>query len=271
MTEYPVFVPSGDGRIGAVLTVPDGSSRGLVLLIPGGGGAPRSHRYGMFTKVARALAERGISSMRMEARGVGESSGNARYSFNALPVEDTLNVARFALRAIGDQPLGIAANCGGARTALRLIPVLPEVRAAVLMMLKPRAGTRSQKAPVRTAKRLVRRIPRLGSTLRSARYALHVRRTTPVFEGLQAAHDTADLLLLEAATVKVGRLPRFVAGLRAKHGPHRLEMRTMPGGSTKAFQDLDRQDFVLAAIVEWFDEEFPAGTEAPDPALATTS
>jgi hypothetical protein len=271
MMEYPVFVPSGDGRIGAVLTVPDGSSRGLVLLIPGGGGAPRSHRYGMFTKVARALAERDISSMRMEARGVGESSGSARYSFNALPVEDTLNVARFALRATGSQPLGIAANCGGARTALRVIPALPGVSAAVLMMLKPRAGTRSQNQSVKTAKRLVRRIPRVGSALRSARYALHVRRTTPVFEGLRTAHDSADLLLLEAATVKAGRLPRFVASLQASQGPHRLEMRTMPGGATKAFQDLERQDFVLAAIVEWFDEEFPIATEAPDPALTTTS
>ena len=88
MREFPVFVPSRGERIGAVIAVPEEDPRGLVLLMPGGGGAPRSHRYAMYTKVARALAGRGIASVRMDWRGVGDSTGRARFSFHALPVED---------------------------------------------------------------------------------------------------------------------------------------------------------------------------------------
>src|SRR5206468_3179120 len=76
--EFPVFVPSRGERIGAVIAVPDADPRGLVLLMPGGGGAPRAHRYAMYTKVARGLAERGIASVRMDWRGVGDSTGRAR-------------------------------------------------------------------------------------------------------------------------------------------------------------------------------------------------
>src|SRR5947207_163406 len=134
MKEYAVFVPSGDERIGAVICVPDAAPRGLVLLLPGGGGAPRSHRFGLFTKIARGLAELDIASVRMEWPGIGDSTGPARYSFRALPVEHASNLARFALRATGAPVFGMVGNCGGARTALLALPTVPEATAGVLMM-----------------------------------------------------------------------------------------------------------------------------------------
>src|SRR5438034_10292910 len=87
--EYPVFVPSGEERIAAVIAVPAGTPRGLVLLLPGGGGATRSQRYGLYTKVARGLAQRGIASARVEWRGSGESTVLARARSKALAVGDT--------------------------------------------------------------------------------------------------------------------------------------------------------------------------------------
>jgi alpha/beta superfamily hydrolase len=262
--EYPVFVPSGEEKIAAVIAVPEGTPRGLVLLLPGGGGAPRSQRYGMYTKVARSLAERGIASVRMEWRGIGESTGQARYSFNALPVEDTTTVARFALRATGATRFGMAGNCGGARTALLVLPDMPEARAAVLMMLKPRSITRSQKPPVKRMKRWVKRIPWAGALIRQAYWAVRGwRRGTPVYEGLRVLNGMSDLLLLEAGTVKVGKLPRLVGNLQVKNGRHRLELRTMPGGASRSFHSIERQHFVIESVIEWFDQLFPAMQDVP--------
>jgi pimeloyl-ACP methyl ester carboxylesterase len=257
MREYPVFVPSRGERIGAVITVPDGDPRGLVLLMPGGGGAPRSHRYAMYTRVARGLAERGIASVRMDWKGVGDSTGRARFSFHALPVEDSVAVARFALDATGAKAFGMAGNCGGARTTLMALPTVPEARSAVLMMLKPLTGTRSQRPAVKRAKLAVKRVPRIGMLVKRAYWALRWRKANPVLERVRALPPHTDLLFLEASTVKVGNLPRFVQSLQTKNGRHRrLEMRPLPGGSSRAFHSLERQDFVVSSLVEWFDQIF---------------
>jgi alpha/beta superfamily hydrolase len=259
MREYPVFVPAGDERVSATITVPDAQPRGLVMLMPGGGGAPRSHRYSMFTKMARALAERGVASVRMDWKGVGDSTGKTRYSFNALPADDAVTVARFALEATGTSVFGMAGNCGGARTTLLVVPRVPEARSAVLMMLKPLTGVRNRKEGVKKFKLAMRRVPRLGPMLRRAYWALRWRRANPVLDRVRELPQETDLLFLEATTVKIGKLPSFVAGLQTKNGHRRLDLRELPGGSTRGFHSLERQDFVLEALVDWFDQAFPGG------------
>jgi alpha/beta superfamily hydrolase len=263
MKEYPVFVPTGGERISAVITVPDGEPRGLVMLLPGGGGATRSHRYALYTTVARALADRGVASVRMDWKGVGDSTGKVRYSFKALPSDEAVAVARFAMTATGATAFGMAGNCGGARTTLLVVPRIPEARAAVLMMMKPLTGVRNRQEGVRKLKRAVRRVPRIGPTLRRAYWALRWRKANPVFDQIREIPETTDLLFLEAVTVKAGKLPQFVAGLQEKNGHRRLELRELPGGSTRAFHSLERQDFVTEALVEWFDNVFPPATPSP--------
>ena len=79
MNEHPMFVPWADGEhLAAMLTVPDAPSRGLVLLLQGLG-PPRSHRYQLWTRTARALAERGIASVRMDYPQVGDSTGRIEH------------------------------------------------------------------------------------------------------------------------------------------------------------------------------------------------
>jgi pimeloyl-ACP methyl ester carboxylesterase len=256
--EYPVFIPSGEERLGAIITVPDRDPRGLVLLMPGGGGAPRAHRYAMYTKVARGLADRGIASVRMDWRGVGDSTGRARFSFHALPVEDSVTVARFALDATGTTAFGMAGNCGGARTTLMALPTVPEARSAVLMMLKPLTGTRSQRPTVKRMKLAVKRIPRVGMLVKRAYWAIRWRKANPVLDRVRALPDHTDLLFLEASTVKMGKLPEFVQSLQSRNGhQRRLEMRQLPGGASRAFHSLERQDFVVESLVDWFDQIFP--------------
>lgn len=257
MREFPVWVPFDGERLSAAITVPDGEPRGLVLLMPGGGGAPRSHRYSMFTRAARALAERGIASVRMDWKGIGDSTGRATYNFHALPGDAAAEIARFALKATGTTSFGMAGNCGGARTALLTLPQIPEATSAVLMMLKPLTGTRSEKQTVRKAKKVVRGIPKIGKTLRRAYWAMRWRRANPVLDRVKALSPDIDVLFLEASTVKVGRLPKFVEELKDKAGKRRLELRFFPGGATRAFQSLERQDFALDGLIEWFDLTLP--------------
>lgn len=270
MREYPVWVPVGVERLSATVTVPEGQPRGLVLLLPGGGGAPRSHRYSMFTRAARGLADRGIASVRMDWNGVGDSTGEAGYNFHALPNDAVREVATFAMRATGASTFGMAGNCGGARTALNVLPQIPESRSAVLMMLKPLTGTRSQKPSVKKAKSIVRGIPKLGAFIRGAYWALRWRRGTPVLDRVSELSSDIDVLFLEAETVKVGRLPAFVEKLRERGDGRQVELRFFPGGATRAFQSLERQDFALQGLVEWFDRTLPGRAPAPPSRRATT-
>ncbi len=264
MREFPVFVPRGAEHISAVITVPDGGPRGLVLLQPGGGGAPHSHRTAMFTRIARGLADRGIASARIDWKGVGDSSGVVAYSFRHLPVEDGLAVARFAMEALGTRTFGMAGNCGGARTALGILRQVPETRSAVLIMLKPLAGPRSQRKAVQRTKLIFKRFRRVGPMARRAYWSLRWRKAGAVLEAVAAVNAVSDLLLLEANTVKAGKLIGFVDGLQRKNGRHRLEMRELPGGATRGFHSLERQEFTVRHVLEWFDQTFP-GT-APRPA-----
>jgi hypothetical protein len=263
MTEHPVFIPYGDEHMSAVLTVPEaGEPRGLVLLMPGGGGAPRSHRWAMWTRAARELAERGIASVRMDWNGVGDSTGRTWFSFHELPVEQAVHAARFAMDAIGVRVLGAAGNCGGARTALKAAPSLPELRSAVLMLLKPLAGTRSTSQGVVRAKSLVKRFAGIERLARRVYWRLRARRASPMTKALEDLSHRADLLLMESNTAKAGNLPQFVQSLRARNGHRSLEIRELPGGTARAFQTQERQELAVSAVIEWFDQTFPPARAA---------
>ncbi len=265
MNEFPVFIPVGDEHVSAVVTIPDGEARGVVLLLPGGGGAPRSHRFAMWTKAARGLAERGIASLRADWRGVGDSTGVASFSFKALPVEDTVAVARFAVEATGSKRLGVAGNCAGARTLLAASDSLPFLSSAVLILLKPLAHTRSKRPLVRRGKALAERVPAVRRVAKRVYGRVKWRQATPMMSRLAALQRRADLLMMESDTWKAGKLPRSVEAMQRRNGEHRIELRDLPGGTARAFHSLERQGFVIDSVVGWFDETFPrAGQHAAD-------
>jgi pimeloyl-ACP methyl ester carboxylesterase len=254
--EFPVFVPAGEEQLGAIITVPDQEARGLVVLFPGGGGAPRSHHFTMWTQVARGLGARGIASVRMDWRGVGDSTGVPRFGFKMLPIDDAVTVARFAMRATGIERLGMTGNCGGARTVLQAAASLPTCDSLVLILLKPLAHTRSRKPFVLKTKGLAKRFPFIERLSRRAYWRLRWRRANPLMEQLVALRGRADLLLMESDTEKAGKLPQLVASMQRQNGHHALEIRDLPGGSTRAFQDLGRQQFVIESVIDWFDRSF---------------
>jgi len=134
MIEYPVFVPLGEDHLAAVITVPDQEPEGMVLLLAGTG-APRSHRFQLWAKVARRLAEYGLASVRMDYRGMGDSTGLLRQLAMRQPrVDQALAVARFAMRATGASRLCVVGHCSGSLVALAVASQVPECAAAVCVL-----------------------------------------------------------------------------------------------------------------------------------------
>jgi dienelactone hydrolase len=143
MREFPVFVPVGPERVAAVVTVPGGDPRGLVVLLTGVG-AGRSHRFGLWTRTARRLASRGLAAVRMEYLGVGDSTGEVprwRRSDQGAQLAQARAVSRVALRGVGLDRFAVAGNCFGALVSLDLMAVEPACAAAAcLMPLIPEGG-----------------------------------------------------------------------------------------------------------------------------------
>src|SRR6185437_11577219 len=138
--------PVGSDHVAAVVTLPDGDPRAAVVLTTGGGGVPRSHRYRLWTQVARGLADRGIASTRMEWQGVGDSTGVGNFDLDDLPTEAMGEVAMFTARATGVSALGACGNCGGARTALRLAASGSSFASLALISVRPTAASRGSTA-----------------------------------------------------------------------------------------------------------------------------
>jgi hypothetical protein len=105
-------------------------------------------------------------------------------------------------------------------------------------------------------KGLAKRFPFIERLSRRAYWRLRWRRANPLMEQLVALRGRADLLLMESDTEKAGKLPQLVASMQRQNGHHALEIRDLPGGSTRAFQDLGRQQFVIESVIDWFDRSF---------------
>src|SRR5688500_18185877 len=113
--EFPVFLPMGEERLCAVITAPaDGAPAhdlGAVLLT--GGNYTRTHRNRMWVRTARALAEKGFASIRVDYHGVGDSTGTAHFDMEIPFDKDALAAAAFLKRATGVQKLAVVATCFG--------------------------------------------------------------------------------------------------------------------------------------------------------------
>lgn len=272
MNEYPVFIPSDGKRIAAVVTIPSGSPpRAVVVFTTGGGSTLRSQRFRLWTRAARALAEIGIASVRMEFAGVGDSTGEVVMGFDNLPVDTLIDVARFAMRATGTDRLGLCGNCGGARTALKAVAELSTCESMVLFWLKPLARTVRGRPLTHAGVRVARRLPsRPRRALASLYFKVQERsrRGNDVLATLRAVDTSIDLLLVETRSKLAGEMPRVVDGLRAASGERRVEMRGVNSTSMRAFQSLDDQAETVVMVIDWFDRSFsrePSTSGAPAP------
>ncbi len=260
--EYPVFVPVGDHQVAAIVTIPRGNPRGVVLFTTGGGGALRSQRFRLWTRAARGLAQRGIASVRMEYPGIGDSTGVSRIGLGwaKLPVDDVIVLARFAMSVAGTDRLGLCGNCAGARAILRAIGSFPSCESLVLFWLKPLASSdRATQKRLFSSVRVLKRLPGPLKRLLVRAYWKRQSRSglgIDVAERLRDAAQGRDLLLVETQSALAGQIPQVMEELQASNQRYRVELQRVESTSMQAFQSVSEQESTVSAVIGWFDASF---------------
>lgn len=125
ISDWPVLIPTTEGPVGGVVSVPAGDMRGALVMLPGHGPPARSGTNALWTRMARALAGLGVAVLRIdyaregETIPIGEGQGGARWK---LTIDRSLacQAARWFSREVGGRPLMFAGSCGGARLSIEL-------------------------------------------------------------------------------------------------------------------------------------------------------
>jgi pimeloyl-ACP methyl ester carboxylesterase len=271
MREFPVFVPYGGEHLAAVVAVPDGDPNGLVLMTTGTG-APRSHRFQLWTRVARGLADRGVASVRLDYLGMGDSTGRVverRMGQLGLRIEEAGAVASFAREALGVERVAGLGNCSGGLVALGVAANMPGCvgTACVLpRVLQPTSvnrmviGLRGSKAAA-----VVRSHPTLWRLLGPLRGRKGKTRSA-VRESMGAVLGSGRLLFVYSEKdtdayndESRAKIDRLLAELPADHR-QRFELRVLPDGPLAGFESIEAQRRVIDTVVPWLTECF--GTKA---------
>jgi pimeloyl-ACP methyl ester carboxylesterase len=258
--EFPLFIPHEKEHLGAVATVPDGEARAMVLLLTGTG-APRSHRFQMWTKAARGLAEHGIASLRLDYLGVGDSTGvSDEVPLDEDAVGQMLSAVRFGARAVGTDRIGVVGNCSGALTALYLASELPNCEGAICILprvLQPSGvnkiviGARGSKlASVVRSNRLLRP---LANRFRGRRGRL--RSSVGMAFRRALAHGRMLFVYSEQDTDAYSRetvevIERMLASL-PEASRARFELRVLTNGPLSGFEAVEIQRDVIETVVSW--------------------
>jgi pimeloyl-ACP methyl ester carboxylesterase len=259
--EFHVFVPAVRERLSAVLCAPRGPIRepGVVLL--SGGNYTRTHRNRMWVRAARALAARGHPSIRLDYRGVGDSTGEiTAFRLDTPLQDDALAAADFMRRGVGIRAILPVATCFGGRTALAAAAGDPGALGAVIFPV-PVGGTSGVGLPRRTRFKLRIRRMRAGQALldhravQRARGLVASRRRAP--EGatgqfaadLRAAAASGAVWFiygerspgLEALRRVLRRLPPMVQGS--------IHLEVVPGIELAGFRSLREQEIAIDRVV----------------------
>jgi pimeloyl-ACP methyl ester carboxylesterase len=277
--EFPIFVPHDGQHIAAVVTVPDGEPRGLVALLAGMG-AGRAHRFQVFTRMARALEELGIASVRLDWEGIGDSTGvldSLDGSARDARLGQASAVLRVAASAIGTSRTAVVGNCGGARVALLLGAREPGYLGSACLLLRTAQGA-SQKALRRLSSGRI-----LGAVRRNPLFRRVVVRRLKARSGMDqttrasiaSALSRGRLLLLygeddDALTERTReQMQQLARGLPDEHGS-RYELRVLPVSRMAGFDSLETQRLTIEVVVGWLDSLFRSAEMVPDAAPDAT-
>ncbi|MGQ0670442.1 MAG: alpha/beta fold hydrolase [Actinomycetota bacterium] len=270
MIESPIFVPFEGERLAAIVTIPESTPRALVLMLQGLG-ATRSHRYGLWARTARSLAERGLASVRMDYPELGDSTGSFPSNMNDPPVKEATAVAGVALDSLGLDAMGIVGNCLGAKTGLAMAARMEScVSVGCNLPSSPKSLLRGagRTAPHRAARRAGKRFPRIARGVRRVVPTHRIKPRLRFIPEVPEALASTDVLFLYLGQEEASR--RFgeaVDGLVADGGSgssRRAEVRLIPAGNTSGMLlDLKLQPIVIEHLVGWMDETLPAAAKHP--------
>lgn len=124
--ERTLRIETPDGRIAATLAGPEGvAPAALALMLHGYTGArdefPAHGGEGMFARAARAFAERGVASLRIDFIGSGESDGAWADTTFETQARDALRARDYLAATVGREgaPLGLLGFSQGGLVALK--------------------------------------------------------------------------------------------------------------------------------------------------------
>jgi len=274
MREFPVFVPFESEYVSATIAVPDEAPRGLVLLLTGTG-APRSHRFQLWTRVARALGERGLASVRLDYLGIGDSTGSTREVAlqGTTHIRTAQAIARFSLEVLGCDRMAVAGNCSGATTALSVAADMPECTGAVCILTRVLNPSPVNRIVINARRSKVAAFVRSNPLLDRLAEPFRGRKGKPssgVAEPFGRALSRSRLLFLysevdtDAYNEKaMAYLKQMLAELPEKDRA-RFDLRILPVGPLSGFESLEVQRSVIETTVAWLDGCFgdrslPAG------------
>ena len=271
-----MFIPFHEEHLAAVIAMPDEEPRGLVVLLTGAG-ANRSHRFQIWTRTARRLAqEHGLASVRLDYNGMGDSTAVLReWKKSDFGLDQTETVARFAMRAAGVDRVVAAGNCVGGLASLELAAELPECvgAACIRAPLFARSGPPARKKRTGTLANFLRSHTRLRRA--AGRIRRRGRRPRTVRPGLETsvrrASRKARLLFLygERDHTFSQELRTKLASLSQELPPDqrsRVELRVVSGGPLKGFESGQIQDMVVDTVVGWAAACFAEPARAPSAA-----
>ncbi|MBI4259821.1 MAG: alpha/beta fold hydrolase [Actinobacteria bacterium] len=282
--EFPLYVPMGEDRLCAVLAAPEGEMHDLGVVLLTGGNYTRVHRNRMWVRVARALAERGFPSIRVDYHGVGDSTGRARFDMEIPFDSDALAAADFLQRATGVTRLVMLATCFGGRNAVVAAAKHPDAVAATVFpmpVLVPRdRGPLPLRSRVRRwlkGRTLGRKLLRRPS-IRRIRTRAHAHRDQPAMivspklkEALKAFLPRGTVRFvygeLSDSLVEIRHCLDEVLPRLAEAERRNVRLDVVEGADLHRFQSLEEQDIVVdRAVGSVLDTFRSLEARAPHPA-----
>jgi len=116
--EEPVVIPSAEDLFG-ILQVPDGTEHPEVAVVfVHGWSGYRAGPHDLYVHTARALAERGIASLRFDLRGRGDSGGAYDEADLDGMIADCLTAKQFVQERLGSKAIYLLGICSGGNVAL---------------------------------------------------------------------------------------------------------------------------------------------------------
>jgi alpha-beta hydrolase superfamily lysophospholipase len=137
MEEFVHIESSGETLLG-VWSQSDSLPRipATVITLHGWGGyRVGPHRF--MVKLCRALADAGVSSLRFDFRGRGDSTGDEKLATLDTMIDDACRAVEFARRRAPQSPVALWGLCSGGNVAIGAATLKDEVRHLVLLSTLP--------------------------------------------------------------------------------------------------------------------------------------
>lgn len=272
MKQFPIFADAGERHVAAVVTVPDGDPRGIVISLAGTG---RHNLIGstLCAHLSQRVVLDGLASVRLDYSGVGDSPGLVP-AWTLSDVEPAAQQARAVLSAAMElldvDRFAAVGTCYGTRVALSLVPhpsclgaicLAPPVleyggvsrlgrqvgERTVLSYVRSHAGLRRLARPLRRTMGANRAAPKVAASFE------HLDRVRIVF--LYGKEPQEDHYSRRAHDV----LDASLASLPAEQR-ERFALQMLPWGPLSTFDILPPEDqsevlgVVLPLLQAWFEE-----------------